>query len=252
MPHGARGQGVQDGDGGDAPPMNPLHTYQKVGAEFGYPAITFWAGAGNGFNDILTAPTSTKQAANIGSFVRGHQIETVAKLFRVVGEAGKNLFEQGMHMKAMHTDGQDVPLLHVRLDMEQKEGVLWPASTTLTTEHQEKMICLAFQSLLNAPWTLKQLNAAWANDLRPNVAHLSGRFGNFFAGFRHDQVTDGPFQQLLAGKWDGSCPSSLPIEAFSGGVIVALVCGVIVFVAVMILKKWEQHKTHAREPLLEC
>merc|ERR1719410_2146142 len=132
--------------------------------------------------------------------------------------------------------------------MEQKRGVLWPASRRLTVEHETRMICVAFQSLLNAPWTLEQLNAAWAKDLQPNLAHLTWRHSDFYAGFVHDNATDGALKQLLAGKWDGSCPTSsdrmLPICAF--------VCAVIVIIAIVIWRRRKVSTMQAREPLLNC
>jgi len=254
MPHGSSGQGVQYGRDGNAPPRNRLNTYQKEGAKYNYTAVTFWAGAGNGFSDILTVPTFTEQAANIGFFVRYHHVETIAELFKVVGEAGTNLFEKGMHMKAMHTDGQDVPLLHVRLDMEQKKGVLWPASRHLTAEHEAKMICIAFQSQLNAPWTLKQLNAAWAKDLQPNLAHLTFTRSNFYDGFEKDNATNGPLTQLLAGKWDGHCSTAAATTSDWTLPIIAIVCAVMVMVAIVMLMKSRSsvRTTRGREPLLNC
>jgi len=253
LPHGSRGQGVQDGQNGNAPPRNRLGSYQKEGAKYNYSAVAVWAGAGNGFNDILVLPTSTWKTANIGFFVRHHTVETIAELFKVVGEAGTNLEEKGMHMKALHTDGQDVPLLHVRLDMEQTEGVLWPASRNMSVKHQARMICVAFQSLLNAPWTLEQLNLAWKNDLQANVPHLTWRFSDFYKGFVHDNETNGPLKELLAGKWDGNCDATGSDRSSGWTLTIAQICGAaIVIVLIVKCRRPRASSADAREPLLQC
>jgi len=254
MPHGARGQGVQDGDEGDAPRGNPLRVYQLVGAKYQYPAVSFWTGGLSQFNDVLVVPTDLVQSANIGYFVRHRDVGTIADLFRTVGEVGTNLFDAGMHLKAMHTDGQDAALLHVRLDMQFKRGAaLWPRPRHMTKNHQQDMICRTFRSLLNAPWTLEQLNAAFSTDLKEDLDRVESNRSAFYGGYLKDKEERGSFTHLSLGRWDGRCKGSTApwllrlIRLIVVIILVGLVLAFCIGFAV-----WQRRKTDGKtsEPLL--